>query len=160
MLGKKYILIFITLIHTCLFAENFNVSTPIDISFATGINSQIVSDSSGRYVFAIWVEGIEVKTATSNDFGLTWSNSILISSLGVLPQIDANSVGRYVFGIWQGATRIEIARSTNFGQTWSASPTDISQAAGAGSQIVADSSGMYVFAVWQDTGFAHRTTIQ
>nr|NGX35956.1 hypothetical protein [Candidatus Anoxychlamydiales bacterium]NGX36635.1 hypothetical protein [Candidatus Anoxychlamydiales bacterium] len=50
LIKSKYIIILITLISTSLFAENFNFSTPLDISSAAGSSSQITADNSGRYV--------------------------------------------------------------------------------------------------------------
>ncbi|NGX36326.1 MAG: hypothetical protein K1000chlam1_01167, partial [Candidatus Anoxychlamydiales bacterium] len=71
LIKSKYVIILITLINFSLFAENFNFSTPLDISSAAAFTPQITTDSSGRYVFAIWDNAPNIQTARSSDFSQT-----------------------------------------------------------------------------------------
>ncbi|KKK47531.1 hypothetical protein LCGC14_3154250, partial [marine sediment metagenome] len=105
----------------------------------------IVTDISGRYVFSIWKDGIDIQIARSFDFGQTWTTIVPALGAGTLPQIVTDSSGRYVFAIWVDGTDIQTARSSDFGQTWSAS-TNLG--GGLVPQIVTDNSGRYVFAIW------------
>ncbi|NGX32235.1 MAG: hypothetical protein K1060chlam4_00276 [Candidatus Anoxychlamydiales bacterium] len=155
-INKKHLIILITLISTTLFAENFNFSVPstnISTPFAGGA-PQITSDSSGRYVFAIWVDNTpEIQTARSADFSQSWNSPANLGSgafgLANASQITTDSSGKYVFAIWSDGTDIRTARSDDFSQNWD-SPLPITLGTGVQPQIVTDSSGRYVFTIWLD----------
>ncbi|KKM05015.1 hypothetical protein LCGC14_1758340, partial [marine sediment metagenome] len=157
------------------FGENWNNPTSVpggNITpnlAASGRSSQITTDSTGRYVYAVWdISGGAVQAAISSDFGVTWSDPTSVpggnitpdlASSGELAQITTDSSGRYVYAVWDisGGGPVQVAISSDFGVTW-ADPTstpagspDLASSA-VRAQITTDSSGRYVYAVWEDFG--------
>ncbi|NGX63616.1 MAG: hypothetical protein KR126chlam6_01029 [Candidatus Anoxychlamydiales bacterium] len=123
----------------------------------SGSSAQITTDSSGRYVYAIWHKGIDIQVAISSDFGVTWTDPITtpagtpdLSANGQDPQITIDSTGRYVYAIWNvpAGGAVQLAISSDFGRTWTSRP-DLA-AAGSNTQIITDNTGKYVYAVWDD----------
>jgi len=138
-------------------------------------SAQVATDSSGRYVYAVWERddgtNFRIQVAISSDYGVTWTDPTTtpgttpnLSDPGqdaVSPQIATDSSGRYVYAVWRRSdgtnVRIQVAISSDFGVTWTDPTTtpgttpnlsDSGQNA-ASSQIATDSSGRYVYAVWQ-----------
>ena len=150
----------------------------------------IVTDNSGRYVYAIWYrnDGINdiIQVAISSDFGVTWANPTTTPSgtttpnlsdsgqTAIDPQIVTDSSGKYVYAVWQRSNGIEdiiqIAISSDFGQTWqdptSTPPgTTTPNLSGSGgtaveTQVITDSSGRYVYVVWDRVNGSGNPIIQ
>jgi len=137
------------------------------------INAQVATDSSGRYVYAVWQNNtnFRIQVAISSDFGLSWTDPTTtptgttpnLSGQGaVSTQVTTDSSGRYVYAVWQLNTGafidiIQVAISSDFGETWTDPTTtpgttpnlsDSGQNA-INAQVTTDSSGRYVYAVWQ-----------
>ncbi len=150
----------------------------------------IVTDNSGRYVYATWFrnDGIDdiVQVAISSDFGQTWQDPTSTpSDLGTPnlsdsgqtafePHIVTDSSGKYVYVIWQRSNGtediIQIAISSDFGKTWQDPTTtppgtttpnlSVSGAQADEPQVTTDSSGRYVYAVWDRVNGSGNEIIQ
>ncbi|NGX35420.1 MAG: hypothetical protein K1000chlam1_00243 [Candidatus Anoxychlamydiales bacterium] len=80
---KKWIIGFLVFLNASIFALNVNFSDPTSTPFGTpdlsdsnenAVDSQITTDNSGRYVYAIWKRDdgtvtYVIQTTTSRDFG-------------------------------------------------------------------------------------------
>ena len=77
-------------------------------------DAQITTDSSGQYVYAVWVESdgtyTRIRTAFSSNYGDEWTNpsttpiaTPYLSAEGFnasTPQIATDSSGKYVYAVW------------------------------------------------------------
>ncbi|NGX28832.1 MAG: hypothetical protein K940chlam1_01020, partial [Candidatus Anoxychlamydiales bacterium] len=157
----KYSVMFSLAFLSSAFSINVNFSYPTSTSLSSpdlglrGEFTQIATDSSGRYVYIIWDDptGAEkIQVAVSSDFGVTWSDQILIGS-GIKAQITTDNSGKYVYAVWKNSSSdIQVGISSDFGINW-APPTstpDGTPALGTGenAQITTDNSGKYVYAIW------------
>ncbi len=148
---KSYIILIAILLNSSIFAINVNFSnpsstppgTPPDLSVTEedALTSQIATDSSGNYVYAVWTRSNGTNTisqvAISSDAGVTWQDPTTtppgtttpnLSDPGppggnaFTPQITTNSSGRYVYALWyrsDGSNNIiQLAISSDFGVTW------------------------------------------
>ncbi len=198
---KSYIILIAIILNSSIFAINVNFSnpttTPSDLgapnlsdSGQNAFNSQIATDSSGRYVYAVWQRSngsnIIIQVTISSDFGVTWADPTSTpSDLGAPnlsdsgedafnSQIATDSSGRYVYAVWQrstfGTEIIQVAISSDFGVTWTdptstpsgTSPPNLSDPGknAEASQIATDSSGRYVYAVWDRVDSSGKLIIQ
>jgi BNR repeat-like domain len=148
--------------------------TPPNLSqFGPGfLVPQIATDSSGRYVYAVWYIGSTIQAAISSDFGHSWQDPVStpggspnLSQPGDsnIPQIATDSSGRYVYAVWHmkdasNYLRIQVAISSDYGNTWqdpgstpTGIPPNLSQPNQNANnpQIATDNSGRYVYALWQ-----------
>ncbi len=139
-------------------------------NLAAGLNAQITTDNSGRYVHAIWdVPPGNVQVAISLDFGLTWSYPLSTPSgtttptigVGVVAQITTDISGRYIYATWNNLATgdIQAVISTDFGLNWSnptSTPTGTlppTLAKGVNAQIAMDSLGKNIYVIWNTTSF-------
>ena len=139
----------------------------------------ISTDSTGRYVYAIWcIEnnlGNIVQTAFSSDWGATWQNPTATTGDGGSPNLSDNngsaiecmirtdSTGQYVYAIWArssgGNWIIQTVKSSDNGVTWQ---EPISTPADGGAPnlsnngqsafhpgLIFDLTGQYLNAIWQ-----------
>ena len=180
---KTLALFFLAFLNVAVFAINVNFSDPTttpdgspDLA-SSGVRAQITTDSSGRYVYAVWDDlGVSgtVQVAISSDFGVTWADptstpagSPNLASSGVRAQITTDSSGRYVYAVWDDlgvSGTVQVAISSDFGVTW-VSPTTTPDgspdlaSSGESAQITTDSSGRYVYAVWDEAPGAVQVAI-
>jgi len=158
-------------------------STPIgtsspNISLATGQEPWITTNSTGQYVYAIWILGgvNETQVVRSRDFGDSWiipnstppgtiSPSITVPlSNTIEPSITTDGSGANVYAIWGGIgsggdDAVQVAISNNFGDSWIYPNTaalgtitpDLSVAGGDAEEgtIATDNSGRFVYASWR-----------
>ncbi len=134
---------------------------------------RITTDSTGRYVYAIWVrtnDGIYdiVQTAFSADYGVTWSNPTTVTGDGGTPNLSDNdqssyyaniatdSTGRYVYAIWVRTNDgiydiVQTAFSADYGVTWS-NPTAVTGDGGTPNLSDNDQSSSYANIATDSTG--------
>jgi hypothetical protein len=149
------------------------------------INAQITTNSTGRYVYAVWqrFDGnfCVVQVAISSDYGVTISdptstppnttspNLSNSSRDASLAQITTNSTGKYVYATWLrfcGSNDVvQVAISSDYGDTWespTSTPSGISPNLSVGGkpafcpQITTDATGQYVYATWLRFGGSHN----
>nr|NGX52331.1 hypothetical protein [Candidatus Anoxychlamydiales bacterium] len=164
-------------------------TTPnLSVSGENAGDHQITTDSSGRYVYAVWYryDGTNqiIQVAISSDFGQTWTgptttptgtapNLSVSGESAYIPQIVTDSSGRYVYAVWYRDDDvnyiIQVAISSDFGQTWTGPTTtptgiapnlSVSGQDAENPQIATDSSGRYVYAVWYRYDGANDAIIQ
>jgi len=153
-------------------------STPnLSVAGQSADQSQITTDSTGQYVYAVWrrvndVFNNIIQVAISDDFGVTWKdptttptgstpNLSVAGQSAFQSQITTNSTGQYVYATWARSDGsndiIQVAISDDFGVTWkdpTTTPTGSTpnlSVAGQNairSQITTDSTGQYVYATW------------
>jgi|GEM_PF-5547260 len=170
---KYWLIFFIVFLNTALSALNVNFSYPTFTPLGSpdlglrGEFSQITTDSTGRYVYAIWDNPVgvgEVLVVVSSDFGATWSAASVIATnigTGRKTQITTNSSGQYVYAIWNNATDVQVAISSDFATTWSdplSTPVGTPDlGSGERAQITTNSSGKFVYAIWNVSPGAAQT---
>lgn len=111
------------------------------------MNSQIITEDSGRYVYVIWQiyvtasEKYIVQTVKSSDYGVSWEKPTTVTGNTIpdlsvrtkdayYPQIATSANGQYVYGIWNrkdnetNKNTIQIAKSSNNGVSWT-NPTTV-----------------------------------
>ncbi|NGX44009.1 MAG: hypothetical protein KR126chlam5_00033 [Candidatus Anoxychlamydiales bacterium] len=142
------------------FGATWPTSTVIATNIGTGRKTQITTDSSGKYVYAIWNNASNVQVAISSDFAQTWSNpqSTPISTpnlgAGERAQITINSTGKYVYASWNVSPgAVQTAFSSDFGLNWSypiSTPKGSPDLATSGefSEITTSDTGEFVYAIW------------
>ncbi|NGX48418.1 MAG: hypothetical protein K940chlam5_00003 [Candidatus Anoxychlamydiales bacterium] len=133
--------------------------------------SEITTNGSGQYVFAIWkrVDGgaakTRIQTSRSVDFGASWTPVGSVITLSADDQnatnqrIMTSTSGKYVYAVWEkiidgSNTNIQFARSTDFGATFSSTVNIVSSIGKATKpEIAIDDTGQYVYLVYRvDTG--------
>ena len=152
-------------------------SPNLSVSNQDAFNAQIATDSSGRYVYAVWERSDGrnniIQTAISSDFGVTWVNPITTPSDLGSPNLSFSGQNAQsaqiatdsgsVYAIWQRFDGryniIQIAISSDFGETWvnpTTTPSDLgspnlsdSGQSAQSAQVATDSSGNYIYAIWQ-----------
>jgi hypothetical protein len=142
-------------------------------------NPQIVTDSTGQYVYAIWRRydgsNSRIQVARSYDHGDKFyyptatpadDGSPNLSDSGewaLNPQIVTDSTGQYVYAIWSrydgSNDRIQVAISSDLGDEFyyptitpaDDGPPNLSESGKDADfpQIVTNSTGQYVYAVWE-----------
>ncbi|NGX33900.1 MAG: hypothetical protein K1060chlam1_00242 [Candidatus Anoxychlamydiales bacterium] len=105
----------------------------------TAFNQQIVTNSTGQYVYVLWQRsnGSDdiVQIVISSDFGVTWQDptttppGTLTPNLSVIgkqadePNLATDSTGKFVYAVWDRKNDssneiVQIAISSDFGVTW------------------------------------------
>ncbi|NGX34570.1 MAG: hypothetical protein K1060chlam1_00923 [Candidatus Anoxychlamydiales bacterium] len=108
----------------------------------------IISDSSGKYVYAIWVNNYyNVRMRASSSYGTRWTDIIEITPSGGKPNIITDSSGKNVFVSFDDDS-VQVRGSTDFGNTFD--KPIILDKTGMRPKIVASSDAKYVYAIWQD----------
>ena len=126
--------------------------------------SQIVTNNSGQYVYAVWRRqdgGIfRVQTSRSIDFGASWTPIASVNTISANdnnatdPQIATSFSGQFVYGVWEKTvdgsnTNIQFSRSTDFGATFSTAINVVSSIGQARDpKIAIDATGQYVYLVY------------
>jgi hypothetical protein len=143
------------------------------------LNPQIVTDSTGQYVYAIWRRydgsNYRIQVAISSDLGDEFyyptttpadDGSPNLSDSGewaLNPQIVTDSTGQYVYAIWSrydgSNDRIQVAISSDLGDEFyyptitpaDDGPPNLSESGKDADfpQIVTNSTGQFVYAVWR-----------
>lgn len=116
--------------------------------------AQIVTDSSGRYVYATWhnTSGANdyIQAARSVDFGSSWS--LVLQTDGLKPQIATDASGKYVNICYiDSSSAVSLQQSSNYGIDWVTNPTIFSSHASDNPQIATNQDGRYIYVVWYDT---------
>jgi hypothetical protein len=154
-----------------------------------GSRPQIITDDTGKYVYAIWsrYDGTNwrVQFARSLDYGVSFSNPVatpagtpnLSDDVGFafFPKITTDSTGKYVYVTWYrkdaaGDDRVQVAVSSDYGVTFSnpsTTPADDGSPNLSDSgkdarfpQITMDNTGQYVYDVWtRDDGSNYRIQV-
>ena len=137
-------------------------------------NTRLVTSSSGEFIHAAWAGRtaafIQTQTATSSDFGVTWSGATALTpddaNIDKL-QLATDSSGTFVYAIWQksvgGVVTIQFARSTDSGGSWTPSPgIDLSDGVKTSRDptIATDSTGQYVYVAWAQSTLPHTLFIR
>ncbi|MFW9873900.1 MAG: sialidase family protein [Candidatus Thorarchaeota archaeon] len=141
---------------------------------------QIVTSSTGQYVYSIWRKATRIQVAISSDFGATFQDPVStpagspnLSASGHnanSPQIITDDTGQYVYAVWRlfdgPDKRIQVAISSDFGVTFqnptatpaSDGPPNLSNPGQNAEtpQIVTNSTGQYVYAVWRKSHGSER----
>lgn len=139
-----------------------NITPNLSASDADYVFPQIVTDSTGKYVYAVWekqsTHGIQF--SRSNDFGQTWSSANLLSSSNsVTPQIATDETGKYIYVTWvvlgTGNNNVSVIVSIDYGNTWGVvknvyTPSILPSTQDA--YVKTDSTGKNVYLVWNEAG--------
>lgn len=133
-------------------------NSPVTLSDAGRQASEPQLVTNGSMITAVWTRDDgstpRIQSAVSTDAGLTWSEPVSLSSVGLYgakPQVASD--GTTVTVVWEAdntvTTGIQSASSADGGVTWSA-PVAVSDASrnAAVPQVVATDDGMFI-AVWR-----------
>ena len=134
---------------------NWTDVDPTNTTFGLGVDPQIITDSTGKYVYNIWQTHTTtyIKVFYSSDFGVNWAQATTDAFLINKPQITTNSTGKYVYATWRETVtdNIKIVYSSDFGNNFTdVDPTNTTFGDGSLLQIITDNSGSFVYAIWED----------
>ncbi|NGX35575.1 MAG: hypothetical protein K1000chlam1_00403 [Candidatus Anoxychlamydiales bacterium] len=127
-------------------------------SFGAGDDASIISNDSGRYVFAVWRDNDpigDIKIFYSKDFGATWTDTTGSFGQGAEPVIITNHTGRNVFAIWQDnfpTGNIKTFYSSDFGATWNdVDSSDTFFGIGEFPNIISDNVAQNIYGLWKSS---------
>ena len=136
----------------------------LSVNAVIAITPQIVTDLSGKYVYAVWNGSGVIQAAISSDYGVTWTDPFVTTGSSIpdlsgggaeVPQVTTDNTGQYVYVTWVRSGRIQVVASLNSGRTWvnlTSSPQiipNISLIDCEVPQIVTNESGKYVNVIWR-----------
>jgi hypothetical protein len=114
----------------------------------------------GSSVYIVWEDGAGNSSfSRSDDFGLTWSSPVLISSDN-MPKMTIMSGQMFVVSIEDGTGDIEVHVSSDTGATWSPHSTAVSGAGLYDPCIFNDENNLYVVSAPYDAGDDRQYLIQ
>ncbi|NGX34350.1 MAG: hypothetical protein K1060chlam1_00702 [Candidatus Anoxychlamydiales bacterium] len=162
------------------FGENWTLGgSQITLSLATSTLPNIATDSTGKYVYAIWIysTGNVVQFSRSIDFGENFPAAASATTLSdttsivtTLPKIVTSDRGQYVHAIWSGLkapatiNQVQASSSNDFGVTWTSfvNIPELSQSDFNASNLdlATDGQGKNVYAVWQKSIGGGTTIVQ
>ena len=136
-------------------STNFGVtwSSPAQISSANPKFPFVSSSSTGEKVAISWIndDTDRVEISISNDFGDTWTTTILSSAGKVanIAKIATSRTNSYIHVVWQNTTDtiVQEAHSSNGGATWSSEAT-ISIATSQEPSITSSNDGKYIYVTY------------
>ncbi len=140
------------------FSSDFGITwTNADPSvtiFGDGDTPQIITDSTGEHVYAIWTEGFPgaIKIFISSDFGVSWSAATgAFTASADFPQIVTDDSGKFGYATWHSDVSDEliIFTSSDFGNNWA---LVVNTLTASKPQITTDSSGQFAYVIWQILG--------